>query len=176
MKAILLATLATLAVAGVVTVAFRRAARLRSAGVMLAIFLGFVPLLVLAWLATPDRLGFLPRGLVAEPPWVDLVACLFFFGAAFFGGLLQLYNLAERGLSVRILAELQAAGRSLTVEEVAQRYSDGRGLGWMYDKRLDGLARARLVTVDGERVVLTERGRRWAIRFRHARRFLRLPA
>jgi hypothetical protein len=175
-KAITIATLATLAVAGVITVAFRRDPQARNAGVMVKIFLGFTPLVVLAWLVTPASLGFLPRNLLAEPLWVDFVACLFFFATAFFGGLLQLYNLADRGLSLRVLAELAAVPhRSMTIEEIARHYSEGRGLGWMYDKRLDGLARCRLVAIDGGRVTLTRRGQLWAERLRRVREFLRLP-
>jgi hypothetical protein len=176
MKAIVMATAATAVVAVIVTIGFRRAGTARGAGVMLKVFAGCAPALVTGWFVTPDDLGFLPRTLVAEPAWLDLVGCLFFYTASFGGGLLQLYNLADRGLSLRILAELQAAaGHAMTADDIAARYSDGRGLAWMYDKRLDGLVGHRLVVVEGGEVVLTGRGRLVASCFAWMRRFLRLP-
>jgi hypothetical protein len=176
MKAIIVAAAGIGAVAVTVTITFRRGIGARRAGTIAKLFLCHVPVLALAWAVTPDDLGFLPPTMLAEPRWFDLAACLFFYTAAFGGGLLQLYNLADRGLSLRILTELQAAaGRSLTVDEIAELYSDGRGLGWMYDKRLDGLVRHRFVVVDGEEVSLTGRGWLWADFFARLRRFLRLP-
>ncbi len=175
MKAIIVAALVTAVVAGAVTIAFRWATTRRQAAVMVRISLGFVPVLVLVWGATPDDLGFLPPTVLAEPQWFDLTACLFFYTAAFCGGLLQLYNLAERGLSLRILAELRSSDRPMTVDEIAEGYSEGRGLAWMYDKRLEGLTQHGLVVVDGEEVRLTARGRLWARRFARLRRFLRVP-
>src|SRR3989442_3010023 len=177
MKAIILAAVVSVAVAVTVTLVFRRAPPDARANVMVKIFLAFIPLLVVGWAGTPDDLGFLPRALLAHPPWFDLAACLFFYTAAFGGGLLQLYNLAERGFSLRILAELHAAcGCPKTLDEIAERYSDGRGLAWMYDKRVDGLVQNGLVVIQEAQVMLTERGRRWADRFARLRQFLRLPA
>jgi hypothetical protein len=175
MKAIILATVAIVVVAVAVTITFRRVPRARGVGTMLKVFVGFGPMLVVAWTATPDDLGFLPPAMLAEPRWVDLAGCLFFYGAAFFGGLLQLYNLADRGLSLQILAELRAASdRALTADEIAERYSNGRGLLWMYARRLDGLIRVGVVVVDGDVVRLTARGRAWAKRFAGLRRFFHL--
>jgi hypothetical protein len=177
MKAIIVATLVVLAMVAAVTIAFRTLHRPPGAAVLAKVFLAFVPALVVVWEFTPDDLGFLPRSMLAEPPWFDLTACLFFYTAAFGGGVLQLYNLAERGLSLRILAELDAAdGRSMSVDEIAEQYSEGRGLAWMYDKRLDGLVRQHLVAVEGDAVTLTSRGRFWAGRLAYLRRFLRLPS
>lgn len=177
MKAIVIAAVAIVAVALTVTVRFRQSDRSAGAGPMMKIFLGFLPLVIVAWSVTPDDLGVLPRTLLAEPPWLDLAGCLFFYAAAFGGGLLQLYNLADRGLSLRILADLHGAGgRAMTLDEIAERYGDGRGLGWMYDKRLDGLVRCRLVALDGGEVQLTARGWSWARRFAGLRRWLRLSS
>ena len=176
MKSILLATGCTLALSVVVTLSFRASPGARRAGTMLKVFLGLLPLLIVAWTATPDDLGFLPAALLAEPRWFDLAACLFFYAAAFGGGVLQLYNLADRGLSLRILADLAAAAdRSMTVEGMARQYGGGRGIAWMYDKRLDGLTQQGFVVVSGEQVCLTARGRWWAGLFAWLRGFLRLP-
>src|SRR5205809_7880932 len=121
MKAIMLAVVVSVAVAVTVTIVFRRAIPDARASVMVKIFLAFIPLLVAVWAGTPDDLGFLPRELLADPPWFDLAACLFFYTAAFGGGLLQLYNLADRGFSLRILTELHAACRCpKTVDEIAE--------------------------------------------------------
>lgn len=171
-----MAAVAIVMVAVAVTIGFRRATGPRGVGLMVKAFVGCVPVLVTGWLMTPDDLGFLPRRLLAEPAWLDLAGCLFFYTAAFAGGLLQLYNLADRGLSVRILAELRtAAGHAMTADEIAARYSAGRGLAWMYDKRLSDLVRQRLVVVDAGEVMLTGRGRLLAWCFARMRRFLRLP-
>ncbi len=177
MKSILLATGATVVVAGTVTLPLRASGRTSGAAGVTKEFLGFLPILVAAWAITPDDLGFLPPGLLAAPRWFDLAACLFFYTAAFGGGLLQLYNLADRGLSLRILADLAAArGRSMTLDEIAACYGEGRGLPWMYGKRLDGLLQHRFIVVEGGDVGLTARGRfcgRWLAGLR---RFLRLPS
>jgi hypothetical protein len=177
LKSILLATAGTVAMAVAVTVVFRAFPGPRRAAAMMRIFLVGLPVLVGVWAVTPDDLGFLPAPLLAEPRWFDLAACLFFYAAAFGGGLLQLYNLADRGLSLRILADLAGAGdRALTVDELVARYGGGRGLAWMYDKRLQGLTEHRLVVVDGAQVRLTTRGRVCAERSARLRRFLRLPS
>jgi hypothetical protein len=176
MKAIIIASAALVVLAVAVTLAFRRQAATRGAATLVKLFLWHVPAVALACAVTPADLGVLSPTLLAEPPWLDLAACLFFYAAGFGGGLAQLYNLADRGFSLRILAELGAArGRALTVAEIAERYSEGRGLGWMYGKRLEGLVGQRLVVVDGDDVVLTARGRLWAGRFARLRGFLRLP-
>jgi hypothetical protein len=177
MKSILLAAVATVAVAAAVTVTFRAFPGPRRAAAMMRTFLVGLPILVGAWAVTPDDLGFLPATLLAEPRWFDLAACLFFFAAAFGGGLLQLYNLADRGLSLRILADLAGAAEgAMTVDELAAQYGGGHGLASMYDKRLDGLIEHRLVVVDGGHVGLTARGRFCAERLAGLRRFLRLPS
>ena len=177
MKSIIIAAWFTIALAVIVTLTFRAAPRAGRAGAMVRIFLALLPVLVLVWTITPDDLWVLPPALLGEPRWFDLAACLFFYTAAFGGGVLQLYNLADRGLSLRILADLAAAAdRSMTVDEIATQYGGGRGLVWMYDKRLDGLVQHRLVGVDGGHVGLTARGRFCAQCLAGLRRFLRLPA
>jgi len=177
MKAIIVATLVVLTMAATVTLTFRTLHPPRGAAVLAKVFFALVPVLVVAWGVTSDDLGFLPRSVLAEPAWFDLTACLFFYTAAFGGGVLQLYNLAERGFSLRILAELHAAkGSPMSLDEIAERYSDGRGLAWMYDKRLNGLVQQRLVVVEGGAVTLTGRGWFWARRLADLRRFLRLPS
>jgi hypothetical protein len=175
MKSIFLAAGFTLALALIVTLTFRASPEARRAGTMLNVFLGLLPVLVVVWTITPDDLGFLPPALLAEPRWFDLAACLFFYAAAFGGGVLQLYNLADRGLSLRILADLAAADRAMTVEGIATQYGGGRGIAWMYDKRLEGLTLQGFVVVSDGQVSLTARGRRWAGWLGGLRRFLRLP-
>ena len=177
MKSILLAAAATVAMAVAVTVTFRAFPGPRRAAAMMRVFLGGLPVLVAAWAVTPDDLGFLPRPLLAEPRWFDLAACLFFYAAAFGGGVLQLYNLADRGLSLRILADLaESSAAALTLDELVAQYGGGRGLVSMYDKRLDGLIEHRLVVVEGGHVGLTGRGRFCAGPLSGLRRFLRLPS
>jgi hypothetical protein len=175
-KAVILAATTVLAVAAVITLVFRASARARTAGVMVKTYALFLPALVALWATTPPDLAFLPAAWLTGSDWLDLLAAGFFYSAAFFGGVLQLYNLADRGLSLRILLDIEASpGRGASREEIAGRYGGGRGLRGMYDKRIEGLVSQRLVVLDGDRVALTGLGWRWARRLRSVRAFLRLP-
>jgi hypothetical protein len=174
MKAVILASLATLVNLAVVTAAFRSVRIERRALALVRLFFLCLAVLVGVHLATPDDLGVIPAALVARPGWFDLVNAVFFFGAAFFGGVLQLYNLAERGFSLRILIDVaERPGQTATVDEIQGGYSRGSGLGWMYEKRINGLVRQGLVAVENDDLVLTRRGMRMACVFAILRRFLK---
>lgn len=139
------------------------------------IWLASVPLLALAYLLTPPDLGFLPPALQDDPPWFGLVFCLGMWVAGFFGGLLQLYNLTERGLSLRLLIDVDDAGaRGLPVEEAMIGYSDGRGIEWMFGKRMSWLEAAGLIEQADGWVTITPSARKTARRLRRIRAFLRL--
>src|SRR5262245_49763441 len=99
MKAIVLASAMTVVMmlVQVVELRFRRPAH-RVRQITLVFVCAWIMLPVLWW-ATPEDLGLLPPWLLTEPPWIDFVAMQFYFAAAYFGGVLQLYNLADRGLS-----------------------------------------------------------------------------
>ena len=89
MKSILLATGVIVALAVTVTITLRTARGPRRAAAMMRVFLCFLPVLVVVWATTPDDLGFLPPGLLAEPRWFDLAACLFFYTCATCGTVLR---------------------------------------------------------------------------------------
>ena len=101
MKAVILATAMTIVLLALVTLALRHHPTPRRARQMTLIYLACLIGAALVWFATSADLGLLAPSLLIEPPWLDLSLMLFFFSAAFFGGVLQLYNLADRGLSLR---------------------------------------------------------------------------
>ena len=142
---------------------------------MLFVYLFCLALLVVLWFATPDDLGFLARSLLIEPAWLDFAAALFFFSAAFFGGALQLYNLCDRGFSLRILVDmLEAPTDAVDVDYLTANYSGGRGLGWMYRKRIDDIVAARFIDQANKQIVLTAKGEMFADLFINADRVLGL--
>ena len=140
---------------------------------MLFVYLFCLTLLVVLWFATPDDLGLLDRSLLTEPAWLDFAAALFFFSAAFFGGALQLYNLCDRGFSLRILVDmLEAPTGAVDVDYLTANYSSGRGLVWMYRKRIDDIVAARFVRHATKSIMLTAKGKMSADLFINARRVL----
>jgi hypothetical protein len=177
MKAILLALLAGVSVLVISTVVFRIPSADRSAKTMLLVFLVIVPVLTGLVLLTPADLGFLPATLVNPLIVVDLGFALFLYTAGFFGGLLQLYNLADRGFSLRILIdalELQSGRTSL--DQVMSGYSAGKGIAWMYGKRTDGMTATGLIQLEAGNMELTEKGWRVARGFGWLRNFTRQPS
>jgi hypothetical protein len=129
----------------------------RRAATMARIFAASLPIFVLVYVLV---MRLQPLGSGDALPWVDLGIGLLAYGAAVFGGILQLYNLAERGFSLRILIDIgEAADECMTLPEVAQRYSGGRGIAWMYQKRIEDAIAQRLVRVDGDGVELLDKGR-----------------
>lgn len=174
MKAILLAFTAGVLLFALVTWRLRRAPAGRGAATLLAVFLAMLPILIVVHLLTPEDLGILPPALQIRPAVLDLGFALFLYAAGFFGGILQLYNLAERGFSLRILIDiLHAANGAMTLDQVMTGYSDGHGIAWMYDKRVDGMLATGLIAGSKDRLVLTERGRRIARLFSWLQRLAR---
>jgi hypothetical protein len=176
MKAILLALLAGLSVLVISTMVFRLSSARTSAKTMLMVFVAVAPVLAALVLLTPANLGILPAGL--SNPWmsVDLGFALFLYTSGFFGGLLQLYNLADRGFSLRILIdalELQLGRTSL--DQVMPGYSAGKGISWMYEKRIAGMTSAGLARIEEDRIILTQQGWRAARLFAWLRDFSRQP-
>src|SRR5215510_11808378 len=128
MKAVCLASAMTIVLLLATTVVFRAAPgghRVRQLGIL---YLVCTAALVAVWLMTPEHLGFLPPWLLAGPPWFDLLLALFFFAAAFFGGVAQLYNLADRGFSLRILIDaLEEPSGTVAAEQLITSYGGGQG-------------------------------------------------
>jgi hypothetical protein len=174
MKAIILATAMTILLLAVVTIALRVHQTAQRAKHMTLIYFGCVILLVLAWFKTSVDLGFLAPSLLIEPEWLDFSLMLFFFTAAFFGGALQLYNLADRGFSLRILIDVEQTTHAIDADWLVANYGGGKGLTWMYGKRIEGLLETKLVDRKAEMLELTSKGERAADVFLAVRRFLHL--
>jgi hypothetical protein len=175
MKAIIFATATTIVLLVVVTIAFRFHQTTQRARQMTLIYLGCVMLSVLTWFTTPVDLGFLASSLLIQPNWLDFSLMLFFFSAAFFGGALQLYNLADRGFSLRILIDVeQTDSHAIDADWLVANYAGGKGLTWMYAKRIEGLLETKLVDRKAEIIELTSKGGRAAAVLLAVHRFLRL--
>jgi hypothetical protein len=174
MKAIIFATAMTIVLLAVVTIALRFHKTAQRAKQMTLIYFGSVILLVLAWFTTSVDLGFLSPSLLIEPGWLDFSLMLFFFTAAFFGGALQLYNLADRGFSLRILIDVEQTTHTIDAEWLVANYGGGKGLIWMYGKRIEGLLETKLVDRRAEILELTSKGERAAAVLLALRRFLRV--
>lgn len=173
MKGILLAAVMTVILFGAITASFRVLAREGGLRRMMWLYLVFGGGLVLLWFGTAPSLGVLPASMLTEPQALDLAVAVFLFSAAFFGGILQLYNLADRGFSLRFLIDiLESPGSAMTTDGLMTGYSAGKGIVWMYRKRLDGLLDSGLVEREGENIALTRKGERTAAVFIQARRLL----
>lgn len=175
MKGLLLAATASLLYPLLVMLLFRRVTIRRRAAAMLRLFLATVPLYAGAYAATPADLGFLPPWLV-EPRFVPACALgLFVHGALFFGGWLQVYNLADRGCALHILLAIgESPARVLSAAEIEARYNRGREPHWMPDKRIESVLDVGLATLRDGRLRATPRGVRAARLFGPLRAFLHL--
>ena len=129
----------------------------------------------MVYYATPGDLGFIPAWLIEPNEGFGLGLLLFLCGTSFFGGILQLYSLTDRGFSLRIAIEIDnSADRSMTVDEVVRSYSAGKGINWMYQKRIDDLTRQKLIEVIDNEITPTVPGARVAGGFSWLRQFLRV--
>lgn len=175
MKAVVLAAVMSLAYLVLVTLAFRAARHtVLRARLMTRVFLLMLPLDVAAYYFTPDNLGFLPRRGLEPDHRVEVVFFLFLVCTCFLGGILQLYNLADRGFSLRLAMEIDRSKKGLTSNQVVESYSEGKGMNWMYQKRIDDLLRVELIQVQNDLVSATTKGRRVAAIFLWLRQFLRV--
>ena len=130
---------------------------------MLVIFLLSCPALILAYYALPQHFGLSFLEITGVPTELDLAFGLVTYFAGFFGGTLQLYNLAERGFSLRLLIDIDESPRNAAdVQRLLYCYGGGQGIVWMYDKRLQGLKSGRFVIAENCSLALTDRGRRIA--------------
>jgi len=175
MKAVILATAMTIVLLVLVTLALRHHPTPRRARKMMLIYVLCLIGAATVWFTTSGDLGFLAQSLLIEPPWQDLSLMLFFFSAAFFGGVLQLYNLADRGLSLRILIDFaEADSRIIDTDWLIANYGGGKGLAWMYEKRIAGMLETNLVERRASTIALTSKGAHTAAVLFAVRRFLRL--
>ncbi len=163
MKGIILATICSACIFLAMTVAYRAwpgSDRVRTA---FWIYVASLPIYGVAYALTPAGIcGLLIAGL-SDPVWLDALVGFFCLSASFFGGWLQLYNLTNRGYSLRMLVDLLAVPKqSSTPDEMVTAYADGRGLEWMYDIRLAGIFETQLATEQSGMISLTPKGARAA--------------
>jgi hypothetical protein len=120
----------------------------------------FISLLPLAFLLiiTPPNLGFLPDWLVEKNLWLDSAFALFTYSASIFGGWLQLYNLADRGMSLRVLIDAYEDDGIITPRKISADYGAGKGIKWMYEKRVLDIQRLGLILIQGDKFILTVKG------------------
>jgi hypothetical protein len=174
MKAILIAALSELLLLACVSWGLRSNITGQRAQLMLILFLGVLLVLLALHLVTPPDLGFLPADLIMPIAWIDVAFAVFLYGAGFFGGILQLYNLADRGFSLRILIDIfEAPSQTMRLDDVMGGYSAGRGIAWMYGKRLADMQNVGLATVEGQYLRLTPKGRRVAAVYSWLQEFAR---
>jgi hypothetical protein len=159
MKEIIVAALSGALLCVLVTIIFRAWRIERRARLLLHVYLICLCALAAIYLATPDDLGVLPRAMVVPSRAAGLLFCGFLYSAGFFGGVLQVYNLADRGLSLRMLIDisLSEAG-TMTPLEMTRAYAAGKGLDWMYNKRLDGMVATGLARWVDDSIQITPKG------------------
>lgn len=112
-------------------------------------------------------------GTAADMSSLDLLTGLGALGT-FFVGFGLIWGVMTRGYTIAMLIEFHRAGGPLTEEALAAAYSGGRGLSWLFDKRLGGIHRLGLIVRDGGNVELTPAGRIVAFGSRAALRVLGL--
>ena len=177
MKGLILAGAATVACAVAITVLFRTVRITHRAAAMTRLFGVTLVVLVVAYVTTPADLGVLPAALVEPRPVVELALAVVVACALFFGGLLQLYNLADRGFSLRLLIDLDENPRGVCAPtELIESYGGGQGMRFMLDKRIDGLVKEGLLVIDHAEVRPSARGARAGRLFGTLRALLRLDA
>jgi hypothetical protein len=174
-KSLLLATGFAIGYLVVATMLFRLFAIQERARAMTLLFIASVGPLTAFFFMTPADLGFLPEFLTEPIFLVDFLFCMFLYAAAYGGGILQLYNLADRGFSLRIVIDVAKQPSGLTTEEIFTGYSDGKGLPWMYDKRIQNLLENEMCEVKEGRLRNLPAGTRLAKLFGRLRAFFHHP-
>ena len=143
---------------------------LKVKGLLIIYSIFFIILIYLNFI-TSDDLGFLSSNYISGNFYFDLVFSLFIFTAVFFGGFLQLYNLVDRGLSLRMLIDIKdsSSPRGLSAKEMVTSYSAGQGICWMYQKRISGMACSGLIIEKDKKLILTKKGNHIAHLFKWMR-------
>gem|GEM_PF-1223150 len=91
----------------------------------------------IAWLLAAAWLG---GGAPGAAPAVAGLSLIGFLSLAY----AQVFSLTIRGFSLRILVDIHERG-PLTAEQIMAGYSEGRGLDWMFEKRLAGLESVAMI-------------------------------
>lgn len=175
MKAILLSAGAGLLLFVLASACLRYSRSPNRARMLGLLYLAVLGLLALSHRSTPPDLGFLGKDAVVSNTNLDLLFALALYTAGFFGGILQLYNLADRGLSLRMLVDiLEDASGEMSAERMMTAYGGGQGIIWMYDKRIRDIVFNELVQETGGNLILTKRGFAFARIYSMLRAFARV--
>ena len=143
---------------------------------MLCAIMLALPFLFYIHLCFPGDLGFLPEWMTTSNDAVDLAFSIFLYFAGFFGGTLQLYNLADRGFSLRILIDIyESPDKGMNVDEVINNYSRGKGIAWMYNKRIQDMLSEGLVVVHDDIIRNCSKGEKVAKLFAFLRAVFNFP-
>jgi hypothetical protein len=156
MKPIIIAVVTELICFVLVTIQFRFFPTQHRAKAMLLIFFLLLPLVIILNIIMHSNLNV----------WIDVAFSLLVYSAGFFGGILQLYNLADRGFSLRILIDIyeQPSG-AMRLDDIMIGYSGGQGISWMYSKRIEGMVLQGLVEMRDGFIVNTDKGKKIAMIF-----------
>jgi hypothetical protein len=121
----------------------------------------------LVWLIASVALGLTSAGALVAG------ACLIgFLGLAY----MQVFSLTVRGFSLRIMGDIAEHGPR-TFEEIIRGYSGGRGLDWMFEKRVAALESLGILRREGECMTLQGPLGVWAARLGvWTKRFLKMGA
>ena len=175
MKILVFLVVACVLYATLVTAVFRWGLPQGRAALMMRLYLLSLVPLFFAFKLTPAELSLFASvpGLVLPN---DFAWFLVPYTAAIWGAILQLYNLAERGFSLRILIDIdESRCAGLGVEEILRGYGAGKGIAWMLQKRVDDLLEQGLIREEGGRALLTPKGRWLGRVYARLRAVLRLP-
>jgi hypothetical protein len=176
MKGILIATALSILFATSIFIVFRFWLPKRRAAFILKFYFASLPILVVFLVLTPADCWFLPEWLTEGNILLDWIFAFFVYSSSVFGGWMQLYNLADRGLSLRILIDgLESPNRRIDAEFVENFYGAGKGIQWMYAKRLADIERLDLVVRNGRDFVLSPKGAKNACLIGKLRFFYSLP-
>src|SRR2546425_4185793 len=103
------------------------------------------------------------------PLVVDLGAGLAAMGLLVLG-YVEFWSIVERSFSLRLLIDVAESSDGLTRDEIETRYSGGRGLEWLMEKRVSDLVGSGMIQRTGARLDVTRRGRLVGAFFRVPRR------
>ncbi len=135
---------------------------------LIRFMIGAIGLYVVAYpLALPIVLRLI--GPSRLPPIVDFGAGLAAMGLLSLG-YIEAWSIIERSFSLRLLIDVAEAPDGLTRDEIVTRYSKGRGLQWLMEKRINDLGGSGMVHHTNAGLDLTSRGRVVGIVFRVPRR------
>ena len=78
----------------------------------------------------------------------DYLAC--FCVIAFFClGYMEFFSMLCRGFSLRIITDIYIR-QSISAEKMISEYADGKGIDWMFNKRLNDMSKLKLISFNGK--------------------------